>query len=355
MAKLKGIVVGAGRAGEILNLRPLKRAGADIVALCDISKELGVAVAKRNKIPHYFKTLEEATQKLKADFACIATPQQTHYAIAKFALNNDLHVLIEKPFTETIKEALELQKLAERKGKKIVVVHNHKFLPGMQEAYKLYKQGKIGKVLHINRTWMISGHTDRMIQNKDFWAHKLVGGKWAEVLPHALYSPLMFVDNLKLLDASVMNTHNKWPHLSCEQAMISLKSDEAYVNIFLSANIDKKKEPMNDMVIYGTKGVIFANYATARLVEGSSEAQKFLDSGSKGIQMVKKIAKNKISNKETCGDGSGHFEQARQFLGFLKGKMKNPVPTREAIETMRLSDEISLAIENECKKLKKKK
>ena len=57
------------------------------------------------------------------DAVVIATPVFAHYTLAKKALENGKHVLVEKPMTASVAEAEELIALAESKGLLLMVDH----------------------------------------------------------------------------------------------------------------------------------------------------------------------------------------------------------------------------------------
>ena len=57
----------------------------------------------------------------------IAATTHTHFAIAKFCLENGIHVLIEKPITETVQQAEILINLAKQHNLKLQVGHLERF------------------------------------------------------------------------------------------------------------------------------------------------------------------------------------------------------------------------------------
>jgi len=61
----------------------------------------------------------------KGDAITIFTPDETHYEIAKAALERGLHVLVTKPSVKILKEQLELVKLA-KENKLLITVEFHK-------------------------------------------------------------------------------------------------------------------------------------------------------------------------------------------------------------------------------------
>ena len=90
-----------------------------------------------------------ADKSLKLDAVTICTYNRQHAPCAIEALNAGLHVLLEKPFTVTTEEAVEVMK-AEKKSGKILSIG---FQPRMDENMKLVKKivqsGVLGKVYYV--------------------------------------------------------------------------------------------------------------------------------------------------------------------------------------------------------------
>lgn len=63
-----------------------------------------------------YKTYEEVLADPELELIFISTPSETHYALAKQALEAGKHVLVDKPVTATAEEAYELGALAKSKG-----------------------------------------------------------------------------------------------------------------------------------------------------------------------------------------------------------------------------------------------
>ena len=76
------------------------------------------------------------------------------------ALDAGKHVYLEKPLAETLAEALDLARRAERAGLKNGVVQDKLFLPGLVKLRKLYEAGFFGRVLSIRLDfgwWVFDG------------------------------------------------------------------------------------------------------------------------------------------------------------------------------------------------------
>src|SRR5690606_10816886 len=70
----------------------------------------------------------------RIDAVTIAASTSEHYSLAKFFLENGVHVLVEKPMTRTSAEAAELTALAEQRGLKLQVGHVERFNPALVSA-----------------------------------------------------------------------------------------------------------------------------------------------------------------------------------------------------------------------------
>ncbi len=79
----------------------------------------------------------------------VATPAETHFAVAKSLLLKDKNVLVEKPITLHSLEAVELRKIAEDRGLKLMVGHVLLFHPAVLRLKELVKGGKIGRLQYI--------------------------------------------------------------------------------------------------------------------------------------------------------------------------------------------------------------
>jgi predicted dehydrogenase len=118
--------------------------------LCDKNPE-ALARAKRN-----YPLIEVTTDPfavLKAtnvDAVAVITPVWTHYEIAKAALEHGKHVFVEKPFTSTSAQALELIELAARKNLKIMVDHTFLFTGAVRKIRELNDSGALGDLYYYD-------------------------------------------------------------------------------------------------------------------------------------------------------------------------------------------------------------
>ncbi len=126
MQRLRCAVIGSGYLGRFHAQKYHQLPHVDLVAVCDIDKMACQKLADELQTQAVCSHTELWG---KVDAVSIATTTKTHYAIAKACLTQGIHVLLEKPITETLEEAQELIELAHQKNLKLQIGHLERFNP----------------------------------------------------------------------------------------------------------------------------------------------------------------------------------------------------------------------------------
>ncbi|KAJ3818622.1 hypothetical protein F5878DRAFT_728729 [Lentinula raphanica] len=74
-----------------------------------------------------YQTLDEVLSDPEIELVLIGTPNDTHYALVKAALQAGKHVLVDKPVTPSVQEAKELSELSKRTGKVLYAFQNRRW------------------------------------------------------------------------------------------------------------------------------------------------------------------------------------------------------------------------------------
>ncbi|GBG93869.1 oxidoreductase [Ligilactobacillus salitolerans] len=98
---------------------------------------------------HYTTDLDEIYQDPELDLVVVSTPPQVHYSYAKELLEHGKNVLVEKPFTQTAKEAQELFALAQEKNLFIQCYQNRRYDSDFLTVQKVINSGVLGKLTEI--------------------------------------------------------------------------------------------------------------------------------------------------------------------------------------------------------------
>jgi scyllo-inositol 2-dehydrogenase (NADP+) len=104
---------------------------------------------------HTCRSLEELLSDEAVELVIVNTPNYTHFEYARKALLAGKHVVVEKPFADTLKEALELTELAERSGKLLSVYQNRRYDSDFKTVKKVLEDGLLGDTaeaeIHFDR------------------------------------------------------------------------------------------------------------------------------------------------------------------------------------------------------------
>lgn len=87
------------------------------------------------------------------DLVVITTPSTNHYEITRQALLAGKHVVVEKPFTKTTKEADELIDLARRQNKVLSVFHNRRWDGDFLTLKEVVSKGLLGRITEAELRW----------------------------------------------------------------------------------------------------------------------------------------------------------------------------------------------------------
>lgn len=132
--RLKVGVIGVGALGSIHAQTYSSLDGVELVGVSDINKNRLRDTADRLHTQAY-KDYRRLIGKV--DCASIVVPTRLHYPIARELLRYGVHLLIEKPLTQTVKEADELLKIARANNLALGVGHVERFNAAIEAIQKL--------------------------------------------------------------------------------------------------------------------------------------------------------------------------------------------------------------------------
>ncbi len=149
--KLKVGVIGCGYWGPKLARNIVEIPEAELAMVSDLQDDRIAEVTKL--YPHAVGT-KNYQDILNSNVAAviIATPVNTHYPLAKAALEAGKHVLVEKPITSNTGQAQELVDLASNNGLKLMVGHTFEYNPAVETVRQVIQSGELGKIFYLNST-----------------------------------------------------------------------------------------------------------------------------------------------------------------------------------------------------------
>jgi predicted dehydrogenase len=159
MDRIRTAVIGTGFMGRV-HLEALRRVeNVDVVEVAATSLEKAHAAGAGYNTLNMTGDWHDVIHDPSIDAVHVATPNVSHFPIAKAALEAGKHVLCEKPLAMSSAEAQELTKLAAAKGLRNALCHNLRFYPMVQQMRSLREAGNFGEILVVQGTysqdWML--------------------------------------------------------------------------------------------------------------------------------------------------------------------------------------------------------
>jgi len=101
--------------------------------------------------PNYKEMFENESQKKEGmDFVVIVTPNNTHFPIAKSAMENGFHVVCDKPLTISSQESEHLSRMSDEKNLLFCVTYTYTGYPMVKHMKKMIAQKELGTIRFIN-------------------------------------------------------------------------------------------------------------------------------------------------------------------------------------------------------------
>ena len=149
--KVKVGIIGTGWIAEAHVAEYKKMPDVEIVAAADLipgkaeafCKEHGVEGVRCYESGHAMLEAEEL------DAVSICTYNCQHAACTIDALEHGVHVMLEKPFTVTLEEAIEVMRAEKKSGKILTIGFQPRLSENMQRIRKIVESGELGKVYYI--------------------------------------------------------------------------------------------------------------------------------------------------------------------------------------------------------------
>jgi predicted dehydrogenase len=118
------------------------------------------SIAQAHQIPQSCSTLEQLVQLPEVQAVSISTPPFLHYEMAQTALLAGKHVLLEKPTTLNVQEAMALYQIAQQQQLIVGLDFEFRFVPQWQRLAELLAEGYVGQKRLVKVDWLVSSRAD---------------------------------------------------------------------------------------------------------------------------------------------------------------------------------------------------
>jgi predicted dehydrogenase len=159
MANFSSVIIGCGRIGTFFDNPDSEyhfthakgyylSQNVELKGVFDINADSAKEAAQLWKT-EFFTDLESMLSTIKPDIVSICVPDNYHYEYLKYVAEfSPRAVIAEKPLTLQYEQSLDIYELYKKKGILCNVNYTRRFDPYLQNLRKVYKKGKLGKLVN---------------------------------------------------------------------------------------------------------------------------------------------------------------------------------------------------------------
>jgi scyllo-inositol 2-dehydrogenase (NADP+) len=194
-------LVGFGMAARVFHAPLLSSVeGIELAAVMERSTN---RAAERYPGIAVYRSLEAMLADASLQLMVIATPNGTHYALAKEILSAGKNVVVDKPMTVTAAEAAEVIGLAKKHNALLFPFHNRRWDSDFLTVQKLLREGSLGRLVSFESRfdrWRPAPLTER------FWKESAEagGGTLLDLGPHLADQALVLFGKPEAVSADVL-------------------------------------------------------------------------------------------------------------------------------------------------------
>jgi len=164
--KIKWGIIGLGNIANEFAKDLLLVEDAELIAVASRDVEKSKRFAEEYGCQKAYSSYDDIINDPEIDILYIATPHSSHATLSIQCLQNDKHVLCEKPMAVHYEDAVLMINASKQNNKFFMEAFWTRFNPSFQEAISIIKEGKIGDVKYINADFAFLADTLEGVGNR---------------------------------------------------------------------------------------------------------------------------------------------------------------------------------------------
>ena len=338
MKQFRTGVIGVGFIGAA-HIEALRRLGnVQVVALCD---DVDCAsLAKRLYVQKAYDDYRRMIDECDLDFVHVCTPNQTHFAIASYALTHGVNVVCEKPEGVYTKQVKQLNEVAAKSDKIFAVMFNQRTNPAHIVLRDMVKDGKIGKLKRLN--WIITNwYRTQSYYDSGAWRATWTGeggGVLFNQCPHQL-DLLQWIAGMKPERVRAFCRFGKWHDIEVEDDVTAyMEFPGGASGCFVTCTADAPGT--NRLELLGTEGKLVYENNVITYWKLSENEREFCKTAPGGFDQPAFVTENvEIPGAE----GSEHNRVLNNVANAILGLEPLYIDGKEGINGVALADAMLLS------------
>ncbi len=142
-------VIGCGYWGPNLVRNFYENSSCTLKHCCDLDSSKTGKILKKYPSIEGVADCDEVISSPETDAVAIATPANTHFELAKKALEAGKHVLVEKPLSLSSREAEDIINISTKKNLVLMVGHTFEYNPAVRKLKEIINSGDVGNPMYL--------------------------------------------------------------------------------------------------------------------------------------------------------------------------------------------------------------
>lgn len=350
---LKVAIIGCGKIADAHAEQIRRIKGCEIVAVCDREPLMAKQFYERFPVKAFYSDAATMLREARPDVVHITTPPESHFELAKLALQEGAHVYVEKPFTLYERDARVLIDLAESMGLKITAGHDDQFTHVAREMRRLVHEGFLGtRVVHMESYYCYelgnSAYANALLGDKNHWVRRLPGQLLQNVISHGIARIAEFLSTESpevIARGSVSPELQRRGETEIIDEVSVIVSEETGTTAYFTFS-SQMRPSLHSFHIYGDKAGLLLDHDQSTLIElrgkrFKSYAEKFLPA----LIFSRQYFRNFLRNVTLFLKRDFHMKSGMKFLieSFYRSielGTPPPIPYREILLVARIMDAI---------------
>ena len=358
--KLRMGMVGGGSdafIGAIHRLAALMDNQIELVCGCfSVNPEISKSSGQLYYLPddRVYKTYQEMFEKealLKVgdrmDFVSVVTPNFVHFEPAMMALDKGFHVVIDKPITFSLDEALRLKEKIIETGLTLALTHTYSGYPAVKHARQIISEGELGKIRKVYveypQGWLSAKVEDQGNVQASWRTDPKRSGKagcMGDIGTHA-HHLAEYVTGLKVTELCAELKTYVPDRLLDDDGAALLRFENGATGVLMATQVAAGEENAIKIRVYGEKGGLewFQHEPNTLILKSSDQPVRILRVGT---SMNSAIASH--NTRTPGGHPEGYLEAFaniyRNFAATVMAKMDGREPSAEMLDFPGIEDGI---------------
>ncbi len=269
----------------------------------------------------------------------IVTPNHVHFEPAKLAMESGFDVVLDKPMTFSLKEAIELKKAVEKTGRLFCLTHTYTGYPMVKEAKQLIASGKLGAIRKVYveypQGWLstfLEGGDNKQASWRTDPSKSGIAGAMGDIGTHA-FNLAEYVSGLQVKQICANINIMVKGRLLDDDGDVLLKFNNGASGILFATQVAAGEENNIRIRVYGEKGGLEwqqkdANTLVLKWLDGPAEIYRA------GTGYLTSYAKH--NSRTPAGHPEGYLEAFanlyRNFALCVHAKQKGETPKPEWLD-----------------------